>query len=164
MRARVIGAALLGLGLLQMGADALGLDALRGLANATAASPAPKVFTAVAGSEPFSTGFSIHWIDRDGRARSLALTPERYARLRGPYNRRNTYGAVVAAGPVLIERDATRDAFHAVSRHALCGPAPLLRELGIDPASVASPITLRYAGRPDADPAALPRALEVRCP
>jgi hypothetical protein len=46
--------------------------------------------------------------------------------MRGPYNRRNVYGAALAYAPVLPP--ALRDP---VTKHALCGDAPLLRELGL---------------------------------
>ncbi len=98
---RSLGAGLLVLGLLQMAADLAGLSTLRGLAGATTASPAPRVFSAVEGLETYSSRFSIEWHDLDGEAHTLELTPEVYARLRGPYNRRNAYGAVLAYGPEL---------------------------------------------------------------
>ena len=86
------------------------------------------------GLETYSTRFFLEWTDAQGQAHSLELTPEVYARLRGPYNRRNVYGAVLAYGPVLPARAArSGDALRAR------GDAPLLRELGIDPADVADP-------------------------
>ena len=123
---------LLLLGLAQMTGDVLGLSALRGIAAATTASPAPKVFSAVDGFETYSTKFFVEWRDRDGRLHSKQLDSETYARLRGPYNRRNAYGAVVAYGPVLGSNPETRDLFFALARYALCGEAPLLREFGIE--------------------------------
>jgi hypothetical protein len=112
---------LLLLGLAQMAADLAGWTAVKGLASATGASPAPKVFSAVRGLETYSTRFFLEI----GTARH-ELTPERYARLRGPYNRRNVYGAALSYAPVLPP--AMRDP---VMRRALCGEATLLRELGI---------------------------------
>ena len=58
------------------------------------------------------------------------MTPEVYARLAGPYNRRNAYGAAMAGGPALAADPSLRPMFLAVSRYALCDPAPVLRELG----------------------------------
>ena len=87
---------LLSVGLLQMAGDLLHLPALKGIGAATGASPAPKVFSAVRGLETYSTRFFIEWADRPGRSRVQEITPELYARLRGPYNRRNVYGAVLA--------------------------------------------------------------------
>ncbi|HJL19614.1 MAG TPA: hypothetical protein RMH99_28380 [Sandaracinaceae bacterium LLY-WYZ-13_1] len=168
MRARLrrwAPALVVALGLAQMVGATLDLPIVRGLAAATAASPAPKVFTTLDGFEAFSTRFFITYVDVDGRRRSLALTPARYARIAGPYNRRNAYGAVVAGGPVLSRRPLTRPMVEAVSRYALCGDAPLLRELGVDPARVASPVTLRYEPRAGAaPPPEIPLALTVECP
>src|SRR5438270_9821355 len=94
---------LLALGLLQMAGDVLRIPAIKGLGAATAAAPAPKVFSAVRGLETYSTRFFLEWSGADGEAHSLELTPEVYSRLRGPYNRRNVYGAALAYGPVLPE-------------------------------------------------------------
>jgi hypothetical protein len=126
----------LALGLAQMAGDVCGLPALRAIANATVASPAPKVFTRVGDREPFSSRFTLVLHDVDGRAQRLPLTPERYALLRGPYNRRNAYGAAIAAGPLLVRDAMTAAMFWEVARFALCGDAPLLRELGVASAAV----------------------------
>ena len=154
---------LLVVGLLQMAGDLLGLDALKGLGAATAASPAPKVFSAVRGLETYSARLSLEWVDAAGRAHALALTPEVYARLGGPYNRRNVYGAVVAYGPVLVTDPRSRPMFEAVAARALCGEAPLLRELGIDPAVVSGHVRLRVEPLPGTDVGKLPTVLEPDC-
>ncbi|HEY3305277.1 MAG TPA: hypothetical protein VGL70_17270, partial [Candidatus Binatia bacterium] len=86
---RIGAALLLLLGLAQMAGDLAGLTALKGIAAATGASPAPKVFSAVKGLETYSTRFFIQWNDPAGAVLSVQLTPNMYARLRGPYNRRN---------------------------------------------------------------------------
>jgi hypothetical protein len=121
MRNALAGVFLLVLGLAQMAGDVLHIPALKGVAAATGASPAPKVFSAVQGLETYSTRFFLDL----GDAR-VELTPEIYSRMRGPYNRRNVYGAALAYAPVLPP--SLRDP---VMRHALCGDAPLLREFGI---------------------------------
>lgn len=149
------------LGLAQMAADVAGLPNLRGLAAATAASPAPKVFSAVQGLETYSSRFTLTWTDGDGHAQSLELAPHVYARIRGPYNRRNAYGAVVAYGPVLASTPATRPLFASVAKHALCGDAPLLRELGIDPTGMTA-LRLTVTPRPNTDPA-MPLVLVAPC-
>ena len=88
------------------------------------------------GLETYSTRFFVEWTDRDGAAHSLELTPETYKSLRGPYNRRNVYGALLAYGPVLSSDPHAKPLFDSVARYALCGDAPLLRELGIAPRAV----------------------------
>jgi hypothetical protein len=163
--------ALLVLGLLQMSGDLLeraGLEAvggpLRGVGAASTASPAPKVFSAVRGLETYSTRFFLDWTDRAGERKELLLSPELYGRIRGPYNRRNVYGAVLAYGPVLATDPRTEPLFHSVAKSALCGAAPLLRELGIDPDEIAGIVRVRYEPRPGTDMGDLPRVLEAPCP
>jgi len=143
---------------IEAGGRATGIDAVtcfgravKGIAAATAASPAPKVFTSVDGLETFSTRFVLEW-DVAGGRRSAVLTPAMYARLLGPYWRRNTYGAALAYGPVLASRDDTSPMLESVLRYALGGEAPLVRELGLDPAARTGPIEVRYefpTGSPD---------------
>ena len=114
---RIAPALLLVIGLTQMAGDVFHIVALKAIAAATGASPAPKVFSAVRGLETYSTRFFIA---------NVEITPEIYSRMRGPYNRRNAYGAALAYAPVIPAE--LRDP---VMRYALCGDAPLLKELGI---------------------------------
>src|SRR4029077_21073324 len=95
--------------------------------------PAPKVFSAVRGLETYSTRFALEWTEAGGANRTLELTPTIYQRLRGPYNRRNVYGAALAYGPVLVTDPAARPMFEAVLRRAVGGERPLLRGVGRDP-------------------------------
>jgi len=115
----------------------------------------------VRGLETFSTKFTLEWDGRDGKKHALELTPELYQQVRGPYNRRNVYGAVLAYGPVLLTNDITRPMFESVQRFALTGAAPLLRELGIDPAQIDGTARVRYDPRPDTPIVDWPRVIEV---
>ncbi len=115
--------ALLLLGLMQMFGDLAGLSGLKALAGATAASPAPKVFCAVKGYETISTKVRLEVLE-DGRWRPTPLFE--VGRLKGPYNRRNVYGAALAYAPVM-EPGLRR----AVWRRGLCGEARLLDEAGL---------------------------------
>ena len=128
---KVAGVLLVALGLAQMVGDLAGVPALKGVAAATCAAPAPKVFSSVRGLETYSTRFILEWDEPGGRAGELEITPELYARLPGPYNRRNVYGAALAYGPVLASDARTRGLFDAISQNTLCGDAPLLSELGL---------------------------------
>src|ERR1700739_844506 len=92
---------LLIVGLLQMTGDLLRLPALKDVAAAIGASPAPKVFSSVQGLETFSSTFYLEWRDRDGVVHTVELTPELYSRVRGPYTRRNVFGAALAYAPIL---------------------------------------------------------------
>ena len=138
------------------------VQALRGLAAATSASPAPKVFSAVQGLETYSTAFYLDWTEPDGAQRSARITPEMYARLRGPYNRRNVYGAVLAFGPVMSQNPATAPMFQSVLRVALCGDRAILRELGLDPARMKAVRVRLEPLRPQAL-GALPRMFTPDC-
>src|SRR5262245_33325393 len=119
MKPIVAAVLLIVLGLSQMAGDVLRLDALKALGAVTTASPAPKVFSAVRGLEPYSTCFFLEWTGRDGTEHSLPISPEVGARLRGSYNRRNVYGAVLAYGPLLATEPRTRPMFEAVARYGL---------------------------------------------
>jgi len=154
---------LLLVGLLQMAGDTLGVPALRGLGAAWGASPAPRVFSEVRGLETYSTRLHLGWTAPDGAPRELQLTPEVYGRLQGPYMRRNVFGAALAYGPVLVSDERTRRLYRAVLGYALCGEAPVLRELGVDP-SRASAVRLRYEPLRGSDMGQLPRVLEAPCP
>lgn len=121
MKAKIAAVLLVILGVAQMAGDLTGVVALKALAAATGASPAPKVFSAVNGLETYSTRFFL-----DLGHERVELTPEVYARIRGPYNRRNVFGAALAYAPVLPP--ALRDP---VVRYALCDDAPLLGEIGV---------------------------------
>lgn len=160
----IAAAALLAVGLLQMLGAASGNRSLQGLGSALGASPHPKVFSAVQGWETYSARFSLHWRDLQGRPRSLALTPELGARLQGPYNRRNMYGAALAYGPVLSRDTTTQPMFDAISSYGLCQPAPVLRELGIDPDEIATDsLEVRFVPARADDAPELPRTLQLDC-
>jgi len=149
--------AVLLIGLLQMAGDATGVRALKGLGAATTAAPAPKVFSAVSGYETYTTGFFVEWDDERGARNSVPITAERYQGLRGPYNRRNVYGAVLAYGPVM-----PADLRDPVIRHALCGARPLLTELGLD-VGRGRHLRIRYQTRPGLPAPAVPLVIAAPC-
>lgn len=160
-RTKVWAAILLTVGLLQMCGDLFGPPILKGIGAATAVSPAPKVFTTVRGYEAFSTHFYLEWKDHAGQHHSLQLTPENYARLRGPYNRRNAFGAVLAGGPILASDPELRPLFDEVSAYALCHNTVILRELGMEPASIYGHLRIRYETNNATQN--LPTELEIVC-
>ncbi|MBT8486882.1 MAG: hypothetical protein HKO59_03910 [Phycisphaerales bacterium] len=91
---------LLALGLLQLAGVLTGARVLRGIGAASAASPLPKVFSDVDGLETFASTFTLVY-DVDGVETRRLITPELYRQLRGPYWRRNVYGAALSYGPRL---------------------------------------------------------------
>jgi hypothetical protein len=157
------GVFLLALGLMQMAGDILHVPALKGIGAATEASPAPKVFSSVRGLETFSTIFMIQWTDHSGVVHSVQMTPEMYSQLRGPYNRRNVYGAVLAYGPILQSDPRTRPTFDSVAMYALCGDAPLLRELRIPVRDIAGNVSIRLLPRPGSKIEDLPLVISPPC-
>ena len=152
---------LLVVGLAQMLGDVLGISALKAIAAATAASPAPKVFSVSGGLETYSTAFYIEWRDVSGKIHSLKLTPETNARLKGPYNRRNIYGAAISYGPVLAVNPRTKKMLADVMYYALCNDAPLLQELGIDPRQISGIVHIRF--EPKWQSSGLPLVMEAPC-
>jgi hypothetical protein len=140
-------AVLIALGCVQMVGDLSGRPDIKAAGAATQASPAPKVFTSQGGFETFSSRFFIEWQDRQGERHALELTPQTYRRLKGPYNRRNAYGAALSYAPLLAANEHTRPMLDLVMRHALCGDAPLLAELGIPQNDVVYPLLLRLEPR-----------------
>jgi hypothetical protein len=155
---------LLAIGLLQMAGDLLHMPQVRAVAAATGASPAPKVFSSVKGLETFSSDFYIEWTDQSGVARVAQLTPELYSRIQGPYNRRNIFGAALAYAPVLSGDRRTEPMYNAVVRYALCGPAPLLHEIGIDPANLSGPPVIRLVPFVDTPFGGEPFLITPSCP
>jgi hypothetical protein len=154
---------LLALGLLQMAGDVIHWPALKAIAAATGASPAPKVFSSIRGLETFSTRFFVEWTDGAGNFHSLEITPNLYATVRGPYNRRNVYGALLAYGPVLQTDDRTRGMFNSVARYGLCHGSPLLREFGIDPTDVRGSVVIRLEPRANSNDENLPLLISAPC-
>lgn len=150
------------IGILQMSGDLLHSPVLKGIGAATAASPAPKVFTALRGYEAYSMRFFLEWHDRAGQFHSVQIKPENYRRLRGPYNRRNVFGAVLAGGPLLTTDKKLQPLFTDVSAYALLGDAVVLRELGIDPKTISGAVSIRYEPVAKTAMKGLPATLEVK--
>ncbi|MEZ4237714.1 MAG: hypothetical protein R3F59_16510 [Myxococcota bacterium] len=126
--------ALLALGLVAMAGDALHATPVFAVATAWGASPAPKVFTTRDGLEGFSARFTL-----EGPGGSVDLDPETYRRLRGPYNRRNVYGAALAGGPYLVDHPYLGALHHQVATYAFCRETSVLDELGVP---LEGPVTL----------------------
>lgn len=161
MRVQVAALLILLLGLVQMAGDLFSIPEVKGVGAATMASPAPKVFSSVKGLETFSTRIYLEWTGTDGSDQSIEFDRDSYAKLQGPYNRRNIYGAALAYGPVLAQDERARPMLKSVLAYALTGDAPLLHELGIDPRTVRMPMSLRYEALPGTELGDLPTTLQV---
>ena len=90
------------IGMLQIIGYVSKVDAIRSLGIVSSSAPLPLVFTEVKGVETFVSDFYIRYKDAEGVQQELKLTPEIYKQLRGPYNRRNIYGAAIGYGLSLI--------------------------------------------------------------
>lgn len=142
---------LIAVALFQMAGDLSDQTWIKALGAAWGASPAPKVFSSAEGLETFSSQFFIIWQDRDNELHRVQLTPKLGKRLKGPYNRRNVYGAVISYGPVLSKNERMREAYEAVLEYAISQNGPLLKELGIEADSILEGIILEVVPRPGKD-------------
>jgi hypothetical protein len=107
--------------------DVLQIPALKGIGLASTIAPCPKVFCDAKGMEAFASEFILKF-ETNRQKVEVPLTPELYSKLKGPYNRRNVYGAALSFAPRLPE-PLWRSAF----AYALAENGPLRRELGISP-------------------------------
>lgn len=128
------------IGLTQMTGELLGSRVLKGFGAVTTIAPCPKVFCDMNGFEPFAADFTI--TAGEDEQISIPVTPALYSRMNGPYNRRNVYGAAIAAAPILPEP---------MRRHVLdyaFAPGGALRdELGIPQGAGPVGITVRDGTR-----------------
>lgn len=160
-RAILVFGFLVGVGSLQIVAEMLTLPKVKALAAATQVSPAMKVFTAHQGYETHAARFALSWRDAKGSVHELQLDPKTYASVRGPYNRRNVYGAALAYGPLLRSDANLRPMQDSVMRYAFCDPGIMRAELGVpsDAVNLQVHITpVRELARHD-----LELSWEVRC-
>lgn len=130
------------LALFQMIGDLFGITWMKALGASWGASPAPKVFSSVDGLETFSSEFFLLWKDKGGYPNRIQVTPQLAKRLRGPYNRRNVFGAVLSYGPVLSKQCAMQQAYESILQYSMGKNGVLLRELGIDPDSISDAILI----------------------
>ena len=133
MKDKLLALGLIMLGSIQMMGDLCHLPVLKGIGQATNASPAPKVFTSQQGYETFSKRFFFEVNDKQGNTQMIEITPKNYQHLKGPYNRRNMYGAVISYAPVLVKNDKTKSLFYNVAEYGLCNAKQsILDEMDIE--------------------------------
>ena len=163
-RERMVAAALIAIGCAQMLGDVLHIPVFKAAGAATSASPAPKVFTAHEGFETYANRFFLEWHDEAGAKHVLELTPQSYSGVRGPYNRRNVYGAVFSYAPVLDANPLTRPMFREVLTRSFCGTHPIFVEVGV-PADAArhGALRIRLESRRPSEDRRFALTHEVRC-
>ena len=123
-----LAAGLLVFGFSQMLGDLTGSRVLKGIGAASVIAPSPRVFCDINGVEPFASTFTVTICDHEEK--SGLITPETYRLLRGPYNRRNVYGAAIAGAPLLPHRLR-----QAVLGYAFAPNGPLGQQLHVTPES-----------------------------
>lgn len=123
--------------------DLLGSRIVKGLGAISAVAPFPKVFCEFEGMEGWACNFTLRF-DAAGERHEMPITPELYARLTGPYNRRNVYGAALAGGPKL-----PRSIWEPIFRHGFAENGPLHREFGLpsDATSIAVVVRSKTRGQ-----------------
>ncbi len=124
---------LLVIGSTQMVGYLLDVRALRGIGLASGVAPFPKVFCEADGYEAFVARFFVEGDLPGGGRWQRRIDPGCYAKLRGPYNRRNVYGAALAFAPRL-----PRDLRDALLEAALAPGSAMRDELGV-PAGLGNP-------------------------
>ncbi|MGB0744639.1 MAG: hypothetical protein ACPGSB_08940 [Opitutales bacterium] len=118
--------------------------ALRGIGAACGFAPYTKVFSDVDGCETFASDFSLILTGADGEETVVEVTPEFYRQLKGPYNRRNVYGAALSYAPRMPD-----ELWQSVFCYGFNGP--LREEFGIgeEVTEITVVIATRTKGRKD---------------
>lgn len=120
-----------------MVADLCGLRSLKGLLTAWGCSVQPKVFSTVEGLETFSSKVIVRLKCRDGKLLEAPLSKQLARRLRGPYNRRNVYGAILVYGPVLQQHPQLGPMMEAIIEQSAREGSPLLKDFAVSARDVA---------------------------
>jgi hypothetical protein len=135
------------------------ISAIRKLGQVTAASPLPLVFSHFRGLETFSPRFEVLVTAPQSTPQQISITPENYAQLSGPYNRRNVYGVAFAFGAVLQD-ESERRLVDRVLTYGFCDGGPLRKLLEQQrPLPPHASISIRISPRQGE-----PSVLEVACP
>lgn len=131
---------------LAMMGDLCGSIVMKGVGAASAIAPFPKVFCDNQGLEGFASDFTIVAQAR-GSERDFQITPEFYAQMEGPYNRRNVYGAVFSFAPKLPP-----ELWKSVFEYGLGNDGVLKEEFSLpaDATNIAVRIETKTRGRTDA--------------
>jgi len=161
MKYKVAAVLLCFLGSIKVIADALELKALSAVVAVTNTTPAMKVFTAHDGYETYSAKFQLQVDYDDGSSQSSVLTKQQYQGLRGPYNRRNVYGALIAYGPILYSSEVTHKMWVTMSRNAFCRNEPISEELGYTSNAKITSVSITYFNQTKTDE--YPDKLVVSC-
>jgi hypothetical protein len=126
------------LGLTRMAGHLMDNRTLQGLGAASGIAPFPKVFCDSDGYEAFTATCVLSGQKPNGTRQEILLTPERYARLQGPYQRRNAYGAALIFAPRLPE-----NLRQSLLQQQMSPGSPLWHELGLPANWTAACLTIQ---------------------
>ena len=147
MKYNVIAAFLIFLATIKVFADVFNFEKISALAAIINVAPAMKVFTAHKGYETYSSKFTLETRHTDGQVIATKINSKTYAGLKGPYNRRNVYGALIAYGPYLTNKPNTHDMWYVMASNAFCGNSSILSELGIENNSGVNKVSVTYTSQ-----------------
>ena len=117
---------------------------LRGIGAAYLSSPMPKVFSDVKGLETFASKFTLEYTTNDQQKHKIPITPELYSKIRGPYKRRNVFGAALSYAPRLPS-----ELWQPVFNYGFSGPLIEELELPSDASTIRVRIETKTAARND---------------
>lgn len=104
---------------------------IKGLGFASGASPLPLVFSVYNDIETFSTTFDIEATLLNDTVIQINLNKDNYGLLKGPYNRRNVFGAVFSHGP-FFNMDTMIKLRQRILYYGFCEKRVLIKEFGYD--------------------------------
>lgn len=130
-----------------MSGDVFNIPVLKAIGASFGASPAPKVFSSIDSLETFSSEFYLTWQDKQGIWQKQKLTPELAKKFKGPYNRRNVYGAILSYGPVFSKNAILTPAYEAILSYAVSEKGSFFKELGIDQDTIGSELYIEVVPR-----------------
>jgi hypothetical protein len=117
---------LVAIGIANSLSDVLGITSLRTFALATVASPLPRAFSQSASLSGFAHELNIELTAADGAVIRRTESPELYAGLPGPYERRVIYGSALSFGPATPQR-----LFPSTLKYGFCNSGPLAQRMGL---------------------------------
>ena len=162
MKYTILASVLIFVGTVKVFTDIFGLEKLSAVAAVTNAAPAMKVFTAHKGYETYSAKFEISVTNISGDQETFILNRHNYSGLKGPYNRRNVYGALIAYGPVLVSNSATKEMWQVMASNAFCKKQGVLNEIGLTNDQDIKSATITYL-RQIKSSANFPNQLTISC-
>lgn len=104
-------------------------DGFKDMGFVSVSSPLPLVFSAYNGHETYSTEFNISVSYKNDTNVTVHMDGNLYNKIKGPYNRRNIYGAVFSHGP-FFNNDKLIEMRQSVLNYAIC-KGVLAKEFGM---------------------------------